>query len=161
MEVVMAQGGGVWERLVSWWVCLDELGRKEGGYAFSPLKTLALWRQGKMKTLGVRLFFSLGASEEICLCSSAVPHGTVLMAGPGTWWTGHGKFSFSFIHETVIRLYYYYYYFSPDASISNNPHFSKRVEKRIQGRKHSMNFLVIQYICHVSRLCWERERSGG
>lgn len=69
---------------MSWWACLDELGRKEGGCAFSPLKTLALCRQRKMKKLGVSLFFSLEASEEICLCNSAVPHGTVLMAGPGT-----------------------------------------------------------------------------
>lgn len=37
-----------------------------------------------MKKLGVSLFFPLESSEEICLCNSAVPHGTVLMAGPGT-----------------------------------------------------------------------------
>lgn len=106
---------------------MDELAEKSEYciYSFPPLKTLALWRQRKMKKqrLGVNLFLSFEASDEIWRCNSVVAHGTILMAGPETLWTGHGKFSFSLSKEQLSN---YIFLFSPDAYILNNPHFSKQ-----------------------------------
>lgn len=77
----------------------------------------------KKQRLGVNLFLSFEASDEIWRCNSVVAHGTILMAGPETLWTGHGKFSFSLCKEQLSN---FILLFSPDAYILNNPHFSKQ-----------------------------------
>lgn len=75
---------GVWGRVVSWWARLDKFSTKRECVPFLHYRSLPYWRREKWrsKDAGVNLSLSFEASDEICLCNSAVSCGTILMAGP-------------------------------------------------------------------------------
>lgn len=106
---------------------------------FLPLHILVCGGKEKCRRegLSVNLFLSFEASEEICLCNSAGPCGTTPTAGPTLCGQvmGSSAANYPFLLLLVLTVGI------TSTSLS-------------KGKIHLMYFLVIQFVCHVSKFRW-------
>lgn len=120
---------------------------EKGNVFLSSIIYPCLWRQRKLKEwrLGCESF---SLSEEICLCNSAVLCGTMLMADPIL--CGQVMESSASNYPFLLLLVLTFWIISISLS-----------KGKIQGYKHSMYFLVIQFVWYVSKFMLGKIQTFG